>query len=542
MKKAFSYIRFSDPSQAKGDSYARQHRLAMAYCKANDLQLVSDTEYTFFDSGISAYSGKLRGAGTELSRFLSLVEDGSIPAGSYLIVESLDRLSREHPRQALPRFMDLLAAGISIHTLHGGKTYHREYDEMDLFQSIVEMSRSYKESLWKSKRIGENWREKQDAARLHGIPLGNAKPAWLDVVSDSAGRRLGFKPNDYVAVIEKIFRYTIDGYGRNTVAQMLNAEGIFAFKVPLWGPSSVHKILTSEAVLGIYQPTTKIDGKRVPLGEPIPDYYPPVISKAMFDSALAATSGRDSTKTRKQSPRFQLWQGIGKCMLCNSPLHSYSNGRKDAPLYLRCYEAKKGACPAGSIRADSLEPIFKETLAKLNVTALVQSSASAINAKLTAVTGQLVAERAKLKNFKAAYASSQSPVVLELLLETEAAVRALIAQEVTFNAELAADEIVDKEDFFARLDLETYPGRSRANTILKRLKVEVLIEPSAPRFSVLKEGVSQFDLYFESSGKMATLPQTEAQFETMKAQDTPTLSAVTMYHKVKKAAKATAGE
>ncbi len=97
MTKADSYIRFSDPSQAKGDSYARQHRDAVAYGKANDLELVSDADYTFFDEGISACSGKRRDDKTDLFRFLLRAEDGSIAPGSYLIIESLDRLSRDFP-------------------------------------------------------------------------------------------------------------------------------------------------------------------------------------------------------------------------------------------------------------------------------------------------------------------------------------------------------------------------------------------------------------------------------------------------------------
>src|SRR5450830_1718654 len=86
-RKAFSYIRFSHPSQAAGDSYDRQHRLAVAYCKENNLDLVSDTEYTFFDRGRSAFHGKNVDATGELRRFLNLVEDKSIPRGSVLIVE-----------------------------------------------------------------------------------------------------------------------------------------------------------------------------------------------------------------------------------------------------------------------------------------------------------------------------------------------------------------------------------------------------------------------------------------------------------------------
>jgi DNA invertase Pin-like site-specific DNA recombinase len=512
MKKAISYIRFSSPAQAEGDSYGRQLRDTLAYCKANNLELLSDADYMFFDKGVSAFSGKLQNDTTELSRFLSLIRDGSVPIGSTLIIESLDRLSREHVRAALPRFMDILNAGIDIHTLLSNKTYyHDRYDEFDLFQSIMEMSRSHRESKYKAERIASRWEQKQEEAR-NGVPLGGTKPAWLDLVyangktekpaNDPKAKPVGFMENDKVAIVKRIFQLTIDGYGRNVVAQMLNAEGIPAFKTKNgWGASTINQILTNNAVLGIYQPYTKgEDGKRVPRGESNPKFYPSIIDREMFDQARAATTGRNITKARRHPPEFQIWQGIALCALCGSPLHSYSNGRKPketgkpAPRWMRCYNARKGKCEAGSISVASCEPVFAHILAKLNILALVQSSANAVNTKLEVVTGKLVAERAKLADFKATYAAKRSSTILDLIYETEAYIEALAEQERTYLATLAADQIVDTTDFFAKLDLRSTPGRSRANSILKRLKVSVLINPTQYRFSVVKDDQRAFDV------------------------------------------------
>lgn len=506
MNKAYSYIRFSDPKQAEGDSYRRQLTDTLAYCKEHDLTLVSDSEYMFFDEGISAYSGKLRTDETELSRFFGLVKDGAILPGSTLIIESLDRLSRENARTALPRFLDLLNAGINIHTLQSKKTYtHDSNDDMDLFQSIMEMSRSHRESLWKAKRISSSWKEKQENA--HHLKLGKTAPAWLIPVYDEKDednkkkKPTHFIENDEkVAVIRKIFQYTLDGYGRNVVARMLNEEGIPAFRTTEgWGASSIHKVLNSISVLGHYQPTTTENGKRVPRGEPIKDYYPPIIDSDTFEKARIAVATRNSTKARKQTAEFQVWQGLAVCALCGSPLHSYSNGRKPAEgqkaiRWMRCYAAKKAKCDAGSIQVNKLEPVFKEILAKLNILALVQSSASEINAKLEVVSGKLVAERAKLADFRSAYATRRSGTVLSLIYETEEAVEALEVQEKDYMTDLAADKIVDKEDFFARLDLHSFPGRSRANSILKRLKVKIGINTTQQRFHVIKDGKPAFDL------------------------------------------------
>lgn len=540
MNKAYSYIRFSDPKQAEGDSYRRQLTDTLAYCKEHNLTLVSDSEYMFFDEGISAYSGKLRTDETELSRFFKLVKDGAILPGSTLIIESLDRLSRENARTALPRFLDLLNAGINIHTLQSKKTYtHDSNDDMDLFQSIMEMSRSHRESLWKAKRISSSWKEKQDNA--HNFKLGKTAPAWLMPVYDEKDKDnkkkkpIRFIENDErVAVIRKIFQYTLDGYGRNVVARMLNEEGIPAFRTTEgWGASSIHKVLTSISVLGHYQPTTTENGKRVPRGEPIQDYYPPIIDSDTFEKARIAVATRNSTKARKQTPEFQVWQGLAVCALCGSPLHSYSNGRKPpegqkAIRWMRCYAAKKAKCDAGSIQVNKLEPVFKEILAKLNILALVQSSASEINAKLEVVSGKLVAERAKLADFKKAYATRRSETVLSLIYETEEAVEALETQEKDYMSDLAADQIVDKEDFFARLDLHSFPGRSRANSILKRLKVKIGINTATQRFHVIKDGKPTFDLVLIEEDKTIAFPADREHSAIIQLQDgtfTPFISA-----------------
>lgn len=53
--KAYSYLRFSTPEQAAGDSRRRQTELAEKFAKAHDLAL--DDQLTFHDLGVSAFSG-----------------------------------------------------------------------------------------------------------------------------------------------------------------------------------------------------------------------------------------------------------------------------------------------------------------------------------------------------------------------------------------------------------------------------------------------------------------------------------------------------
>ena len=97
MPKAYSYIRFSSAIQLKGDSLKRQTSLREEYL-AKHPELELDTTLNLSDLGVSAYdrSNITKGA---LGRFLQAVKDGKIARGSYLLVESLDRLSRAQVSQ-----------------------------------------------------------------------------------------------------------------------------------------------------------------------------------------------------------------------------------------------------------------------------------------------------------------------------------------------------------------------------------------------------------------------------------------------------------
>src|ERR1700722_19559522 len=107
--RAYSYIRMSTKRQAKGFSRERQRQRSKEWADRNGLLLVED--FYLEDIGVSGYTGENVAIG-ELGRFLNKVEADEIPRGSYLIVESLDRLSRQEVRRSLSIFLQILNAGI----------------------------------------------------------------------------------------------------------------------------------------------------------------------------------------------------------------------------------------------------------------------------------------------------------------------------------------------------------------------------------------------------------------------------------------------
>src|SRR3989442_9719033 len=101
MRKAYSYIRFSDAKQRKGDSDRRQLEKSLQWCRAHQATL--DETLTMRDSGLSAFKGHHLARGV-LGQFLEAIRRGRVKPGSVLLIEKLDRLSREEITKALSVF------------------------------------------------------------------------------------------------------------------------------------------------------------------------------------------------------------------------------------------------------------------------------------------------------------------------------------------------------------------------------------------------------------------------------------------------------
>jgi hypothetical protein len=142
--KAYSYIRLSSEEQLAGDGETRQVEMRDAFVAERGL----DLDDTLRDLGVSAFDGSNRERGA-LGIFLKKVRAGEVPRGSYLLVESLDRLSRDHVLKAFRVFHDLLEAGIVIATLGDDRVYSEETIQAnwtDLIISLAVMSRAHEGS------------------------------------------------------------------------------------------------------------------------------------------------------------------------------------------------------------------------------------------------------------------------------------------------------------------------------------------------------------------------------------------------------------
>ena len=153
---AYSYVRISTDIQLKGHSKQRQLERSQDYAKKHGLRLV---EAGLEDLAVSAFHGANVRDG-DLGRFLRAVESGEIERGSYLLVESLDRISRQEIVKSLALFLRIIEAGINLVTLQDEFLYQAGKIQLaELVISLTSMSRAHDESLIKSQRVLAAWEE-----------------------------------------------------------------------------------------------------------------------------------------------------------------------------------------------------------------------------------------------------------------------------------------------------------------------------------------------------------------------------------------------
>jgi DNA invertase Pin-like site-specific DNA recombinase len=388
---AYSYIRFSHADQARGDSLRRQTEAAADWCARHKIRL--DTATTFRDLGKSAYTGKHRQNPDRhaLAAFLKLAEQGKVPRGSYLVIENLDRLSREHIRPALSLLLNLIDQGIRVVQLKPvEQVFGEDVEPMQLMMAIMELNRGHSESEMKSDRIGKAWREKKAKARNgeHQPPrrkdgrvtkaLTARLPAWVE----DRGGELHLIPTR-VAALKRIFQLAGNGYGHVRIVKKLGEERVPAFGGRVWvpdpdGPDKGHwraadgerygtgqwnrayvaQLLRDERVLGTYQPLDR-DGK--PDGPPIENYYPAAITPNEW---AAARGGADRRKqgNGRSTKHVDVFAGLvedalgGGAYYCATRTHRGKHSR-----VLINTESGEGRAPARSFPY----PVFEEAVLSL---------------------------------------------------------------------------------------------------------------------------------------------------------------------------------
>ncbi|KFC71120.1 Site-specific recombinase [Massilia sp. LC238] len=455
--------------QKKGRSRLRQQEAYEEWCAKHG---VIPSDDRFLDEGKSGYTGDHVGPKGQLRRFLDLVEDEKIPKGSYLVVESLDRLGRDSVERALERFLGILNAGVNIVTLMDGeKVYFAGKTKgSDLIMSIIVMERANEESETKSKRSKDNWQAAFEKARKEKKPVGKQVAFWLDLVEKDGKKE--YEPNPvHTETIKRIFDDCIAGHGFVATARRLNADKRETQRADSWGPSSVRDVLENKCVLGQWEPK---DG-----GGVIEGYFPQIIKPATWELAHAAMAKRSKGDYTRQTPNFQVWQQIASCSVCGSSMNLVTKGAPPYRYkYLSCANKRRGLCESLNVRADKSELVYKRLLVAVGGLGLIQTDAAEITDQMALVDASIHAEETtRARHMKKLTEPDAEDFLYELVAIANKNLKRLKAEREELEAKHTAQTVAqsDRDWLLANLPLTERDDRQRANALLCRLNIKVRI-------------------------------------------------------------------
>jgi DNA invertase Pin-like site-specific DNA recombinase len=139
------------------------------------------------DAGVSGWKGKHLGPEGELGRLVAAIEAGDYPAGTHLLVETVDRLGRLDFLGMMEPLGKILRGGVTVVLLETGQRYDREAlngPGMHAFAAAIQTAYAFSERL--SRRVQAAWDERKEAG-AEGRAVGNRRlPLWLDRVGDDA--------------------------------------------------------------------------------------------------------------------------------------------------------------------------------------------------------------------------------------------------------------------------------------------------------------------------------------------------------------------
>lgn len=377
MALAYIYVRWSSEMQSDGDSETRQLRDIMAWCERRGFE--TDPSRVLVDRGRSGFAGAHLAKG-ELGKFVRQVEIGTVPAGSVLVVEEFDRISRLPISQARRVIETLTKAGIRVGVVASDQVLDAKSGD-DLTSAVGMLLRvhlAHEESNKKRERGRSAWAAARKAGAEDGSRMNSRGPLWLDYVDGKWQR------NQHAATVRRIFDLSIAGHGNKTIATILNRDSAPrpSGSESGWTASIIQSILRSHAAYGAWLPKTcvksltdemvetpvgivtryrvKIDTDEADIGI-ILNYYrdAAVVDKSTWDRAQAAVTSRAKGGGNRGALRNVL-QGCIYCAACGGRMQLWSRSANDTNGRFVCNNSKLGQCDQRTMT--KAEPIVAAAL------------------------------------------------------------------------------------------------------------------------------------------------------------------------------------
>jgi DNA invertase Pin-like site-specific DNA recombinase len=403
-----------------------------AYCQRNDLDLVE----TLVDEGLSGFKGEHLQRG-KLGALLVGRLDAGLCSGMALVVEDMDRLSREGIVKAGKLIERIGKGGVTIHIAKDGQII-RPGSNNNLDTAIRNVVNAYNAEDYSKKlreRVTSAWKNKRKNAKDKQAVTANL-PAWLE--SDGTGSAI--RVNEAKAeVVREMFRLAAGGQGKRAIVRIMTERGVppitsgkkWDATGKKWDYTYVGRVLTSRTVLG---ERVSLLASRKQDGETRLNYYPQIVDAELWQAAQSAISARrGKTVSGKVTGKFQ--GRTGKVVNLFKGLVADVTTGESVPMYLQ-YQSRGRAIRLGTekrsaddiprwIQLDYFEREFLAFIADLPYQEILGEAESAElrEARSNAANLRLAIEQtaAQVKQIGVAFIKNPSSNFLsQQLTETEA--------------------------------------------------------------------------------------------------------------------------
>ena len=421
-KLAYSYRRFSSRQQSDGSSLARQLEMAQEVCAANGWQLVDLPP----DEGVSAYkvvkderlaANMHKG---NLAKFLERVQAGQIKRGSVLIIEKLDRFSRNYYDIVFPVWLSVLQSGIEIYSCVSRTHYTLDTirrNPMLAGMALIEMANANDYSAGMANRVCKAFSLRlAEAAKGKAMNLGNWRPRWVSFHGNK-GQPGEFTLNAHADTVRRIVREYTAGASMCAIARGLLQDKVANLRGGKWGQGTVGQILHSELLIG----SMEIKGLR------LERYYPAVITDAEYQQVRAKLA--DNRERKGGGPKSDrianLFRNRCRCSKCGGTVTSSST-------YYYCRGKGMRTCDAyGTIRIAALELDFFTFV-------LCEHPAALLGKRAVKSSGAAAALKARMRDLDKAIEEAADLVGKLPIKALEAKLTALVKQREAVGRELEA--------------------------------------------------------------------------------------------------------
>ena len=519
---AFSYQRVSSGKQATEDrtGIERQNESFLPFCNKHGLTPNPDP---LVDKGVSAFRSTHQKTGA-LGAFIEAAEAGTIPPGSVLVVEDVDRFSRDTASRAEELLLKLFNQELALGIVRDDVIVDREKYDTDIGVRVMLLTRRDAANDYSAKlsdRIHNVWDKRRQAWEQNRTPyLGQgSRPFWLG--DDGTNFTVNQKDAE---TIRLIFRLSAEeNMGSTQIAKHLKELGIGGARGGAFTAPRVNKVLTDQRVIG---------EKVWPGGDVAKGYFPRVVDQELWEKNAVTRERRDDNKGRagRSTVVNNILAGTVFCA-CGAPMSFGQSSsaarakRGKSYQWLRCTARRDGSCtePPGDLKYDEeflLLALMGEKWSKLLHKPKTSKELRAAEKKIrslqdTADSMGVAAANAEATLEKAVTSQGFKPEQLDMLTnivikaskqqekaekDLEKAKAAMAQLKLQPTGEDAQREIAEKVEQFLRSGRHDVETRKRFNNWWQSRGVRVTVmDPKAPR---LQMGSST--AYLDSKGRVVS--------------------------------------